>query len=114
MSTPAEFMQLAGSWLAGRTLLDWAEIFFVVMSIIGQHYNSARRRVGFWFWLAGNVTAVPVWVLAGRYPTALLYVYFSYKCIVGLVVWRRLDDGENVPACERSAAPAIARMPSQA
>lgn len=108
MTFTADVFDHAAQWLASRTWLDVAEMYFVLMSVIGQHFISHRQRKGFYFWLAGNVVAVVIWTMSQRYPTALLYCYFTYKCLTGVRNWGELDarsDGaRRVPIAAGSAS----------
>jgi nicotinamide riboside transporter PnuC len=104
--TTVDIISFGAEWLASRTWIDWGEIFFIVMSVIGQHFISARNSKGFVFWLAGNLVAIPVFAFAGRVPTALLYCYFLYKCVSGILTWRRLERGD----AGQVAAPVIPEL----
>lgn len=74
------------------TWQDGAEAIFVGMSVVGQHYISQRRSVGFWFWLFGNVVALFLFASLGRWPTVGLYLYFTWKCISGIRTWKSLEE----------------------
>lgn len=100
MQIDLNVMQHVNGWLQTRTWVDYGELFFVLMSIVGQHYIAARKLKGFYFWLAGNIVAVLVWTIVGRIPTALLYCYFTYKCVTGVRTWRKLEE----PAVHSPAA----------
>ena len=63
----------------------------MLMSVIGQHHISQRRVQGFYFWIVGNVAALILFMALGRWMTCMLYVYFLYKSVQGVIVWRRLD-----------------------
>ena len=104
MSISGQFLQHAVDWLLSRTWVDYAELYFVLMSVVGQHFIAQRRRTGFYFWFPGNVVAVVVYTSLGRYPTALLYLYFTYNCVTGNMKWRRLEQGHHAAALTAPAA----------
>jgi len=80
-------LDLVLDWMAQRTMLEAFEAVFVVLSMIGQHFNSEQNKVGFYYWGAGNVIAIGVFVVSGRWLTAALYCYFLWKCITGVIRW---------------------------
>lgn len=88
--------------LIGASWKDGLEVFFVLMSIVGQHHISQRRVAGFYFWIVGNVAALFLFFAIERWVTCLLYVYFLYKSFQGVRVWRALDSA--VPAAQPQAA----------
>lgn len=92
--TTVDIISFGVDWISTRNWLDWCELFFIAMSVIGQHFISARNSQGFVYWMVGNIVAIPVFVYSGRVPTALLYCYFLYKSISGILTWRRLERGE--------------------
>ena len=77
--------------LAGLDRRSIAELIFVVLSIIGQEFNSRRKRQGFYYWLAGNVIGCATFVALDRWLMAALYFYFAGKCVEGLWRWGRLE-----------------------
>lgn len=88
------YQALAG-WLAGAGWIDAAEAFFVTMSIVGQHFIARRQARGFYFWIAGNLVALVLFSSLGRWMTVALYVYFLWKSIEGIRVWRMLEGGDS-------------------
>lgn len=88
---PASVVQHAFDWMLARSAADYAEMFFVFMSVVGQHYISQRKSMGFCFWLTGNLVAVALFASLGRIPTTILYIYFTYKCVTGWRHWRKLE-----------------------
>jgi nicotinamide riboside transporter PnuC len=102
---PADALQPALDWVLTRTAADWAELFFVLMSVVGQHFISQRKSSGFAFWLAGNLVAIALFATLGRIPTTALYMYFTYKCITGWLHWRKLEQSAQCPG----VAPAMSK-----
>lgn len=88
-------------WFSQRTLLDAAEAVFVALSIAGQHFISDRDKKGFYFWGVGNVIAVVMFGVLGRWMTALLYVYFLWKCVTGIAKWSQLQANDGHPVLPR-------------
>ena len=71
-------------------------------------YGMARGYVEFWLvWIAVDVVGVPLLVVAGYYPSALLYVVYGGFCAWGFVAWARVRrahaDGPVDPSLEAVA-----------
>jgi nicotinamide riboside transporter PnuC len=98
----------AASWLLLRTWVEVAEAVFVVLSIVGQHYNSERNKVGFYYWGSGNAIAIVLFIAIGRWLTAMLYTYFLWKCITGVRRWTQIENEQDhrakLPANAESGA----------
>lgn len=98
------------AWALALRWVDVAELFFVGMSVIGQHFNSARKIRGFYFWLIGNVVAVWVFYATGRPTTMVLYIYYTVQCVKGIVAWRKLERAESLGPAVRTAQVAPAPL----
>ena len=59
--------------------------------VIGQHHIAKRQVKGFYFWIAGNLAALVLFVSIGRWVTAVLYVYFLVMSLRGVRLWKALD-----------------------
>jgi nicotinamide mononucleotide transporter len=59
-------------------------------SVIAQLLLMARRVESWWFWLAVDTVAVPLYASRSLLVTAALYAVFWVNAVVGLVHWRRL------------------------
>jgi len=79
------------TWFDAAGWRDGVEVFFVLMSVVGQHHISQRRVQGFYFWIIGNIAAIFLFFSIERWATCLLYGYFLYKSFQGARVWRALD-----------------------
>ena len=107
-ATGAERVQL----LVGAVALT--AIFYVVLKALGSWgpladawiltgsilatYGMARGWVEFWLiWIAVDVVGIPLLLVAGFYPSALMYVVYGAFCVVGLVSWARIRRSELQP-----------------
>lgn len=88
-----DLLSAALAWLAQRTFMDVAELFFVVMTIAGQRLNASRDVRGYYFWVTSNICGVILFLALGRWMTAALYAWLGYECVRGIVTWRRLEQG---------------------
>ncbi len=62
----------------------------LMLSVVAQLLLMNRRLESWWFWLAVNVVAVPLFASRGLFLTAALYAAFGANALVSLVHWRRL------------------------
>lgn len=62
----------------------------LMLSVVAQLLLMNRRLESWWFWLAVNVVAVPLFASRGLFLTAALYAAFGVNALVSLVHWRRL------------------------
>jgi nicotinamide mononucleotide transporter len=59
-------------------------------------YGMARGWVEFWLiWVAVDLVGVPLLLLAGYYPSAVMYIVYGGFCVVGFVSWLRLERGQR-------------------
>jgi nicotinamide mononucleotide transporter len=59
-------------------------------------YGMARGWVEFWLvWIAVDLVGVPLLLLAGYYPSAVMYIVYGGFCVVGFVSWLRLERGQR-------------------
>jgi nicotinamide mononucleotide transporter len=66
-------------------------------------YGQARKLVeSWWLWIAVDLLSIPLYLVRGLYPTALLYALFLALCFVGLRAWRRELFAARSPALERA------------
>ena len=68
-----------------------ADAWILTGSILAT-YGMARGWVEFWLvWVAVDVVGVPLLLVAGYYPSAIMYLVYGAFCIVGFVSWLRLE-----------------------
>lgn len=84
------------AWLAAAGWQEAAEVFFVLMSMLGQHFNSRREIRGFYFWVAANLSALVLFASLGRWLTCALQGYFLYKSVQGIRAWSELERREQL------------------
>jgi nicotinamide mononucleotide transporter len=62
----------------------------LALSVLAQLLLMSRRYESWWFWLAANSIAIPLFAMRELTLTAVLYAAFWINSIVALVRWRRL------------------------
>ena len=83
---------LGYAWLLARfTDAAWPlpDSAVLAFSVLGQLLMMARRIESWWFWLAVNSIAVPLYASRGLVVTAVLYAGFWVNALVALRHWRR-------------------------
>lgn len=111
-ATGRERLQL----LAGAVVLTAA--FYVILEALGSWgpladawiltgsilatYGMARGWTDFWLiWVAVDIVGIPLLLVAGFYPSAIMYIVYGAFCVLGLVSWMRIqrtEGAEAVPA----------------
>jgi nicotinamide mononucleotide transporter len=78
-----------------------ADAWILTGSVLAT-YGMARGWVEFWLiWILVDAVGVPLLLVAGFYPSAVMYIVYGAFCVVGLVSWariRRQEQGEVHPA----------------
>jgi nicotinamide mononucleotide transporter len=67
-----------------------ADSTVLALSVLAQLLLMSRRYESWWFWLAANSIAIPLFAMRELTLTAVLYAAFWINSIVALVRWRRL------------------------
>ncbi|HEU0041934.1 MAG TPA: nicotinamide riboside transporter PnuC [Jiangellaceae bacterium] len=92
---------VAIGYVALRALGSWgplADSWIFVGSMLAT-YGMARGYVEFWLiWIAVDLVGVPLLLIAGYYPSALLYVVYGVFCLIGFLAWRRVERVERAVA----------------
>ena len=111
-ATTTERLQLVGAavvltvafFFVLRALGSWgplADAWILTGSILAT-YGMARGWVEFWLiWILVDLVGIPLLLVAGFYPSAIMYVVYGAFCVLGLVSWikiQRQDGAEAVPA----------------
>lgn len=81
------------AWLLHRFTDAAAPLFdslVLMLSVVAQLLLMNRRLETWWFWLAVDAVAVPLFASRGLFVTAALYAAFGVNAAVSLVHWRRL------------------------
>jgi len=68
----------------------WADSAVLSLSVVAQLLLMRRRVETWWFWLAVNTLAVPLFASRGLHLTALVYALFWFNAWYGWWNWRRL------------------------
>ena len=77
-----------------RALGSWGPIAdaWILTGSILSTYGMARGWVEFWLiWIAVDIVGVPLLLIAGYYPSAIMYMVYGGFCVVGFVSWLRLE-----------------------
>jgi nicotinamide mononucleotide transporter len=90
-----------------RALGSWgpiADAWILTGSILAT-YGMARGWVEFWLiWIAVDLVGVPLLLIAGFYPSAIMYMVYGAFCVLGFISWWRIEKRERaatpVPAAE--------------
>ena len=106
--------------LLGAAVVLWVAFYFILKALsswgpasdawiltgsILATYGMARGWVEFWLiWIAVDIVGVPLLLVAGYYPSAIMYIVYGAFCVLGFVSWLRLErrgrDGERVAAAD--------------
>jgi nicotinamide mononucleotide transporter len=95
------------SYFILRALGSWgpiADAWILTGSILAT-YGMARGWVEFWLiWIAVDLVGVPLLLIAGFYPSAIMYMVYGAFCVLGFISWWRIEKRERaatpVPAAE--------------
>ncbi len=81
----------------GLLLHTWTDAYapfldsaVLVLSLVAQLLMMRRKLDSWWFWLAVNSVAVPLYASRGLHLTAVLYAVFWINAVVSLRHWHRL------------------------
>jgi nicotinamide mononucleotide transporter len=81
-----------------KALGSWgplADAWILTGSILAT-YGMARGWVEFWLvWIAVDLVGVPLLLVAGYYPSAIMYIFYGGFCVVGFVAWLRIERRER-------------------
>jgi nicotinamide mononucleotide transporter len=84
-----------------KALGSWgplADAWILTGSILAT-YGMARGWVEFWLiWIAVDAVGVPLLLVAGYYPSAIMYIFYGGFCVVGFVAWLRIERRERPEA----------------
>jgi len=81
-----------------KALGSWgplADAWILTGSILAT-YGMARGWVEFWLvWIAVDAVGVPLLLVAGYYPSAIMYIVYGGFCVIGFVTWLRIERRER-------------------
>jgi nicotinamide mononucleotide transporter len=84
--------------LTGESQLPWVDGLSSALTIVGM-WMLARKWWQQWFcWLLVEPLMIYLFLRAGLYASALLYVVYTVFCILGLIRWRRLCKPAGTPS----------------
>lgn len=80
----------------------WADAWIFTGSLLAT-YGMARGWTEFWLiWIGVDLVGIPLLLIAGFYPSAVLYMVYGAFVVWGFVVWRSTHGSRQAP--ERDAA----------
>ena len=105
-ATNAERVQLVAAAAVLTT------VFFFVLRVLGSYgpladawiltgsilatYGMARGWVEFWLiWILVDVVGIPLLLVAGFYPSAIMYIVYGAFCVFGFVSWWRIERNQR-------------------
>ncbi len=72
-----------------------ADAWILTGSILAT-YGMARGWVEFWLiWIAVDAVGVPLLLIAGYYPSAIMYIIYGAFCVVGFISWLRIERSQR-------------------
>ena len=72
-------------------------------------YGMARGWVEFWLiWIAVDLVGVPLLLIAGFYPSAIMYLVYGVFCVVGFASWWRIERRERT-AMDAGSRPVLVK-----
>ena len=93
-----------------KALGSWgplADAWILTGSILAT-YGMARGWVEFWLiWIAVDAVGVPLLLVAGYYPSAAMYIFYGGFCVVGFLMWLRIERRERAETVPSVASPAV-------
>ena len=105
-ATARERLLLVGAWALGTVVFaqvfgaigsygKWADAWILTGSVLAT-YGMARGWTEFWLvWIGVDVVGVPLLLIAGFYPSAVLYLVYGGFVIWGFTVWLRAQRAER-------------------
>jgi nicotinamide mononucleotide transporter len=63
--------------------------FILVASLVAQWLTARKHIESWWFWIAVDLVAIPLYASRGLYFFAVLYAAFLILCFAGLREWRQ-------------------------
>ena len=91
-------------WFTGPLADGW-----ILTGSILATYGMARGWVEFWLvWIAVDAVGVPLLLVAGYYPSAIMYIVYGGFCVVGFVAWLRIERRERTEALAEDVASPVA------
>jgi nicotinamide mononucleotide transporter len=94
-----------------KALGSWgplADAWILTGSILAT-YGMARGWVEFWLiWIAVDAVGVPLLLVAGYYPSAIMYIVYGAFCVIGFVTWLRIERRERAEVSVDGVASPVA------
>lgn len=82
-----------GAFLDARTdaHAPFADSLVLMLSVIAQLLLMRRRVETWWFWIAVNIVAIPLFASRGLWLTSALYTGYLVNAVVALHHWKKLE-----------------------
>lgn len=78
-------------WLLRHTpsTVPLADGLTTALFLTAQYMMSRKAVENWWFWIAGDVLAIALYIYKQLYLTAGLYGIFTIMCVLGLLEWQK-------------------------
>jgi nicotinamide riboside transporter PnuC len=73
------------------TIEQFLQAFILITGIAGQLLVAHQNRKGFYWFIACNIAAIIVSIIANLYGMALLYTFYIATCFYSIAQWKKLD-----------------------
>lgn len=114
-ATRAERLQLVGAavvltvvfYFVLKALGSWGPLpdAWILTGSILATYGMARGWVEFWLiWILVDLVGIPLLLVAGYYPSAIMYIVYGAFCVLGLVSWTRIQRADGAGALPAGVA----------
>lgn len=86
LSTIFVILNIQFQWIEAdfRSLMFWANLIVMYLSIVAQGAMVLRYRYAWWIWFVLNLFAVPVQFISGNYVFAVMYIFYEINCVLAL------------------------------
>ena len=76
----------------------YADAAILMTSMVAQWLTARKKLESWWFWIAVDIIAIPLYASRGLYFFAALYVVFLLLCLQGVREWRHSMTAGPAPA----------------
>lgn len=70
-------------------LINWVDSFYTAIFLVAMLLMAKKKIENWYFWIIGNLLAIPVFIIKGYGITAIQYLIFLILAIQGLKSWSR-------------------------
>lgn len=82
-------------------LLQIFSIISLVLSLSGNLLINYKKKIGFWIWIASDISWIVVNFLGKpNYPQILMYIIYIIINIDGVIRWSKSKKGDRNDQCK--------------